>query len=165
MRIPAADSVGGERAWRGGRHLSRSRPTIRPAQILRSGDPAAVKAAAGNDLCVVPVRRTVFPCRAGSGIEAPSIRSPTMPETNDPHADTAIIELVPRVTKHEIRRKDCHAAMEVFGGGVLLGDLRLLAGESQALALCRLHLDLAQRQHHPFRTRSLSSLHLQLLQS
>ncbi len=47
----------------------------------------------------------------------------------------------------------------------LLGDLGLLTGDSDTLALRRLHLDLAQHQHDLFRARPLSSLHLQLLRS
>src|SRR4051794_16870125 len=38
----------------------------------------------------------------------------------------------------------------------LLGSLCLLAGERRALALCRLHLDLAQRQHLGLRARLLT---------
>ena len=47
----------------------------------------------------------------------------------------------------------------------LLGDLRLFARQRQALALCCLHLDLAQLQYHLLRARLLTSPHVRLLWS
>jgi hypothetical protein len=47
----------------------------------------------------------------------------------------------------------------------LLGNIRFLACDGDALSLGRLHLDLAQHQHDLLRTWLLSSLHPQLLWS
>lgn len=58
-----------------------------------------------------------------------------------------------------------HPLMKSRRAGALLGDLRLLAGGGQALALGCLHLDLAQLEHDLFPARLLTSPHPRLLQS